>query len=57
MLLGKLVTAVTNAVASPASTASTNVICEVGPCPCGTYLKAGCNPAKGCASMCVGINH
>ena len=32
-------------------------ICEVGPCPCGQYLKKGCNPAKqNCSAFCVGIN-
>jgi len=38
---------------STASVASVNVLCEVGPCPCGYYSKKGCFAGKTCATMCV----
>lgn len=50
-----LLSIVTGSSSTPGN--STSAICQVGPCPCGTYYKKSGNTVRGSTTgSCVGIN-
>lgn len=56
-MFSNLISIVTGTNAAKATGASTRIICQVGPCRCGYYLKKGCDPNKmQCAAFCVSVN-